>query len=179
MSFAIRRGVSFWLVAIGVATITVAGLAGCNRAPRWPRATERAIAIVRVDGKPIEGALVILGPLGAGYASQGVTDARGQARLTTFTQGDGAVAGRYRAIVSWEDVKPNPAVKIPDPKKDLEAFRAAMEAAIAAGHPTHLHQQRLPARYTSFETSGLEAEIRAGTVNEVVLDLTTAPQRQP
>jgi hypothetical protein len=162
-------------------SIACAVLAGCGRSQRWPALTEPATAVVRVDGKPVEGALVILGPVGTGYASQGTTAADGRATLTTFRSGDGAVAGQYRVLVSWEEVRRNPAVTIPDPAVDLEAHRVALEAANRAGLPTHLRRQLLPEHYVSFDTSGLDAEIRRGSVNEVVLELSSdgPPPKKP
>ena len=168
-----------WVLCVSIAC---AVLAGCGRSQKWPALTEPATAVVRVDGKPVEGALVMLGPAGKGYASQGTTAADGRATLTTFRAGDGAVAGQYRVLVSWEEVRRNPAVTIPDPAVDLEAHRAALEAANRAGLPTHLRRQLLPERYVSFATSGLEAEIRKGVANEVVLELSskaTPPPTKP
>jgi hypothetical protein len=163
-------------------SIACAVLAGCGRSQKWPALTEPTTAVVRLDGKPVEGALVILGPVGEGYAGQGTTAADGRATLTTFRSGDGAVAGQYRVLVSWEEVRRNPAVTIPDPTVDLEAHRAALEAANRAGLTTHLRRQLLPQRYVSFDTSGLDAEIQRGVVNEVVLELSsqaTSPSAKP
>lgn len=160
-------------------SIACAVLAGCGRSQQWPALTEPATAVVRVDGKPVEGALVMLGPVGKGYASQGTTAADGRARLTTFRAGDGAVEGQYRVLVSFEEVKPNPAVTIPDPKTDLEGHRAALEAANRAGIPHVLRRQLLPEHYVSFDTSGLDAEIRKGVVNEVVLELSSQSSPLP
>jgi hypothetical protein len=168
-----------WVLCV---LIACAVLAGCGRSQKWPALTEPTTAVVRLDGKPVEGALVILGPLGKGYASQGTTAADGRATLTTFRSGDGAVAGQYRVLVSWEEVRRNPAVTIPDPAVDLEAHRAALEAANRAGLTTHLRRQLLPQRYVSFDTSGLDAEIQRGVVNEVVLELSsqaTSPSAKP
>lgn len=159
------------LARVAVMAAAWCAVAGCSRPQRWPKPTERAVAIVRLDGAPLAGALVILGPIESGYAARGTTDAAGRAVLTTFSDADGAVAGRYRVMVSCEEVRPNPAVVLPDPKTDLEGFRKAMEAAIAAGQPTHLRRQLIPSRYAAFDTSGLAAEIEPGRVNEVVLEL--------
>ena len=163
-------------------SIACAVLAGCGRSQKWPALTEPTTAVVRLDGKPVEGALVILGPAGKGYASQGTTAADGRATLTTFRAGDGAVAGQYRVLVSWEEVRRNPAVTIPDPAVDLEAYRAAMDALNRAGLSINLRRQLLPEHYVSFDTAGLDAEIRRGVVNEVVLELSsqaTSPSAKP
>ena len=121
----------------------------------------------------------MLGPVGKGYASQGTTAADGKATLTTFRRGDGAVAGRYRVIVSSEEVRDNPALKLPDPANDREAYNLAMEKAAQAGQPFYFRRQLLPERYVSFDTSGLEAEIRKGVANEVVLELSSEAAPKP
>lgn len=161
------------------ASLACVAVVGCGKAQRWPAFTEPATAVVRLDGRPVEGALVLLGPVDKGYACQGTTAVDGRARLTTFRSGDGAVAGHYRVLVSWEEVRPNPAVTIPDPAIDLEAHRVALDAANRAGLSTHLRRQLLPPRYVAFDTSGLEAEIRRGAVNEVVLELSSDPPSLP
>ena len=168
-----------WVLCV---LIACAVLTGCGRSQKWPALTEPTTAVVRLDGKPVEGALVILGPVGTGYASQGTTATDGRATLTTFRSGDGAVAGQYQVLVSWEEVRRNPAVTIPDPAVDLEAHRVALEAANRAGLTTHLRRQLLPQRYVSFDTSGLDTEIRRGVANEVVLELSSqapSPSAKP
>ena len=165
-----------WLLCV---SIGCAALAGCGRAQRWPALTEPTTVVVRLDGKPLEGALVMLGPVGKGYASQGTTAADGKATLTTFRRGDGAVAGLYKVIVSSEEVRDNPALKLPDPAIDREAYNLARDQAAAAGKAFYLRRQLLPERYVSFDTSGLEAEIRRGSVNEVVLELSSQAAPPP
>ena len=159
--------------------IGCAALAGCGRAQRWPALTEPTTAVVQLDGKPVEGALVILGPVGKGYASQGTTAADGKATLTTFRPGDGAVAGRYKVLVSLEETRDNPAIKFPDPAIDREAYDLARHKAAAAGLKFYLKRQLLPQQYVSFDTSGLDAEIRKGVVNEVVLELSSEAAPPP
>ena len=124
-----------WLLCV---LICCAAIAGCGRAQRWPALTEPTTAVVRLDGKPVKGALVMLGPVGKGYASQGTTAADGKATLTTFSRGDGAVAGRYRVLVSSEEVRDNPALKFPDPAIDREAYDLARHKAAAAGQHCHV-----------------------------------------
>jgi len=165
-----------WLLCV---SIGCAVIAGCGRAQRWPALTEPTTAVVRLDGKPLEGALVMLGPVGKGYASQGTTAADGKATLTTFRRGDGAVAGLYKVIVSSEEVRDNPELKLPDPAIDREAYNLARDQAAAAGKAFYLRRQLLPERYVSFETSGFEAEIRRGSVNEVVLELSSEAAPKP
>jgi len=165
-----------WVLCVSIGCAT---LAGCGRSQRWPARTEPTTAVVRLDGAPVEGALVLLGPVGKGYASQGTTAADGKATLTTFRPGDGAVAGRYKVLVSSEEVRDNPALNFPDPAIDREAYDLAKHKAAAAGLAFYLRRQLLPERYVSFDTSGLEAEIRRGVANEVVLELSSQAAPKP
>lgn len=165
-----------WLLCV---SIGCAALAGCGRAQRWPALTEPATAVVRLDGKPLEGALVMLGPVGKGYSSQGTTAADGKATLTTFRRGDGAVAGGYKVLVSLQETRDNPALKLPDPAVDREAYNLARDQAAQAGKSFYLVRELLPQRYVSFATSGLDAEIRKGVANEVVLELSSEAAPPP
>ena len=159
-----------WLLCVSIGCV---GLAGCGKAQRWPALTEPTTAIVRLDGKPLEGALVMLGPVGKGYSSQGTTAADGKATLTTFRRGDGAVAGDYKVLVSLQETRDNPALKLPDPAIDREAYHLARDQAAQAGKSFYLVRELLPQRYVSFDTSGFDAEIRRGVANEVVLELSS------
>jgi len=165
-----------WLLCI---SFGCAAVAGCGRAQRWPALTEPATAVVRLDGKPVEGALVMLGPVGKGYASQGTTAADGKATLTTFRRGDGAVAGDYKVLVSLQETRDNPALKLPDPAIDREAYNTARDQAAQAGKSFYLVRELLPQRYVSFDTSGFAAEIRRGVANEVVLELSSEAASKP
>ena len=159
-----------WLLCVSICCVV---LAGCGRAQRWPALTEPTTAVVRLDGRPVEGALVMLGPVGKGYSSQGTTAADGKATLTTFRRGDGAVAGDYKVLVSLQETRDNPALKLPDPAIDREAYHLARDQAAQAGKSFYLVRELLPQRYVSFDTSGFDAEIRRGVANEVVLELSS------
>ena len=165
-----------WLLCVSIGCV---GLAGCGKAQRWPALTEPTTAIVRLDGKPLEGALVMLGPVGKGYSSQGTTAADGKATLTTFRRGDGAVAGDYKVLVSLQETRDNPALKLPDPAIDREAYHLARDQAAQAGKSFYLVRELLPQRYVSFDTSGFDAEIRQGVANEVVLELSSQAAPKP
>jgi len=165
-----------WLLCVSIAC---AVLAGCGRSQKWPALTEPATAVVRLDGKPLEGALVMLGPVGKGYASQGTTAADGKATLTTFRRGDGAVAGDYKVLVSLQETRDNPALKLPDPAIDREAYNTARDQAAQAGKSFYLVRELLPQRYVSVDTSGFAAEIRKGVANEVVLELSSEAAPPP
>ncbi len=66
---------------------------------------------VLFEGQPLEGAKIVLHPIGAQSAGappspSGVTNAEGDFTLTTFQPGDGAPAGSFIATVEWTPGKP-------------------------------------------------------------------------
>ncbi len=60
--------------------------------------------IVTLDGKPVDGATVSFVPEGGnGHPANGLTGSDGVFHLTTFSPGDGAVAGDYKITVTRAD----------------------------------------------------------------------------
>jgi hypothetical protein len=145
--------------------VTIACLAaavlGCSSRyeDAWSRARPRtfpAAGTVEHGGKPIAGALVnfmieLPDPrrpdVAHSHQAVGYTDSRGEFRLKTFREGDGAVAGTHQVRIA-----------IPHLVDPLDP--APQEPA-----PT------LPSRYGSFETSGLTAEVTASGTNHFVFEL--------
>ena len=108
---------------------------------------------VTYEGKPVEGAAVNFQPVApkdsteAGRLGQGVTDASGVYKLSTYTQGgnDGAVIGKHKvSIVGKEGVR-------------------------KMGAPP-IGERTVPQKYNSTATSGLEAEVKSGS-QEINFDL--------
>lgn len=100
------------LVAAGV---VVALAAGCgDRGPDFGgRPTVPAAVAVTHRGEPAAGAVVVFTPVGGATAdapgATGVAGPDGVARLTTYRDGDGAVAGGYVVSVTWPDEAARPA----------------------------------------------------------------------
>jgi hypothetical protein len=75
-------------------------LSGCGE----NSGTVRVMGTVKLDGQPVEGALVTFVPVqGAGRSASGRTDETGQFRLTTLREEDGAMPGEYKAIVVYDE----------------------------------------------------------------------------
>lgn len=75
--------------------------AGCTGAPEKTYPVEGTVTL---DGQPVAG-LILFGaidpaPSGKRYTARGAVDSRGRYELSTFGQGDGAVAGWYEVTVS-------------------------------------------------------------------------------
>lgn len=127
-------------------------LTGCNPAPTGP-ATVPVTGEVSLDGKPVEGALVLFFPAdkSAGIkTSSAETDAEGKFTLSTHVEGTtykpGAQAARYEVAVEKRDQS------------------APLDPTIP---PKHL----LPQRYRDPSTSGLEADVLQDGENRFVFAL--------
>jgi len=93
-------------------------------------------------GKPLEFGSVIFQPE-VGPAATGTIGPDGTFRLSTYTDGDGAVIGKHRVrITCFESQRPGAAA--PDPNQEQSTGKSL-----------------IPPKYVVFATSGLEREVRA------------------
>ncbi len=137
-----------------LALALIAATPGCSGGPKRP-ATIKVSGKVTMGGTPVPRATVSFQPTApGGRAAVGVTDDAGQYSLTTFTAGDGAVAGDYGvAIVKMEEggaaaagtantdqYVPPEGMKEPPPAKSL-----------------------IPTRFNSPRESGLKASVGSGS----------------
>ncbi|NBV46767.1 MAG: hypothetical protein EBR86_14295 [Planctomycetia bacterium] len=137
-----------------LALALLAATPGCSGGPKRP-ATIKVSGKVTMGGTPVPRATVSFQPTGTGgRAAVGVTDDAGQYSLTTFTAGDGAIAGDYGvAIVKMEEggaagagtantdqYIPPEGMKEPPPAKSL-----------------------IPTRFNNPRESGLRASVGSGS----------------
>jgi hypothetical protein len=168
-SFTVSRHRAALLACIGVLVI-----GGCSRyvEDKWSRARPRTYpvrGIVQQEGQPIGGAVVtFLGRSGSGdeLAAVGLTEASGRFELKTFRPGDGAIAGSHRVTIEKRSLQggESDAEKPFATQQEYEARRAA------AGFRPKIVRE-LPAKYGSFDTSGLTAEVTEKGPNEFVFTL--------
>ncbi|HEX4592208.1 MAG TPA: carboxypeptidase-like regulatory domain-containing protein [Gemmataceae bacterium] len=134
-------------------------VAGCSdppgHHPRFPLVPVHGV--VRLKGKPVEGARVTFHNTEKGVSAYGVTDAEGRFTLTTFLPGDGAVPGREQITVTKAEESGHATAKTAPP-----VFRTGR-----APRPRWL----IPQRYSSPLTSGLMRDVSETGDNEIVLDL--------
>src|SRR5262245_39633386 len=72
-------------------------VAGCGDGGPSPVAVK---GVLKLDGKPVAGAVVGFHPEAAGgKPAFGTTDAEGAFRLTTERPGDGALPGKYKIVI--------------------------------------------------------------------------------
>jgi hypothetical protein len=134
------------------ASVLAVPLAGCRKG--------NAIALVKVggtvtlDGTPLTKGAIQFTPDNSkgtrGPMATGAIGPDGKFALTTTNPGDGAQAGFYKVAVScWEVVPFDP--KNPKPSPPPKSL--------------------IPERYADDKTSGLTAEVKSGTANELTFDL--------
>jgi hypothetical protein len=123
--------------------IFIALLTGCGK--RSPYDTEFVTGTVLVDGVPMQGISIIFSPVnsGEGHAAGGITDAKGQYKLSTagLDIGGGAVSGTYNVTFRKIEIVGN----------DLSMEEAAEK--YPNGLPVIYH---VPKKYENQNTSGLE-----------------------
>lgn len=140
------------LLAVGV---------GCFGSPF--AATFPVTGTVTYNGKPVEGATVILIPTEPeGHSASGLTDQAGEFSVRTYQgpadQPQGAEAGEYHITVSKYE-----SLKLPEGLEPEEL----MEAQKNAPKPKSL----LPAKYGNPNSSGLQIMIDGQTSHQLTLDL--------
>ena len=149
----------------GLILLSIGLLSGCGGSdvPADRPATHEVTGIVKFKGEPIEGANVTFKPDGGERGASGITDASGKYTLTTFSAGDGAIAGKYKVIVSkveiqggdpsyYDENSPNYGKEIPPEAEEKTVYV-------------------IPEKYGKVESSGLTATVSEGS-NDIPFDLT-------
>lgn len=140
-------------------------LSGCGGAidPNRPK-TYPVSGTVSQGGKPVADANVSFHLKDGSQGAIGVTDASGNFNLTTFTSGDGAVAGEHVVTVTKFDgpkIVPRGAGSITDTGDEPEE-EEEKPTRKAARDPKSL----LPAKYADPKTSGLTATVTESGENK-------------
>lgn len=172
MNTFLRVGCGLWLSLASVV------LFGCTSGSSG---TIAATGKVTKGGQPVSGAAVTFVPTASdGKAASGTTDASGVYKLTTFVNGDGALPGSYKVIITKF-----PGAAPAGPSTAGEANPADVDAAYKAAekqgqnllNPTGQEaaptsQNELNAKYASAATSGFTAEVKAGEAKSFDFEVT-------
>lgn len=144
--------VSHLLVVASATALLV--VPACSSGPKRPP-TIKVSGKVTMNGTPVPGATVSFQPTApGGRAAVGITDDAGQYTLTTFSAGDGAIAGDYAVAIdkkekvaatssanaNSDDYVPPEGLKEPPPAKSL-----------------------IPPRFSDTRESGLRAKVGGGS----------------
>ncbi|NLY00583.1 MAG: carboxypeptidase regulatory-like domain-containing protein [Rhodopirellula sp.] len=126
---------------------------GCSKgSDKWTEDRPQvypAGGVVQHNGAPLEGATVVFRSETEQKAAYGTTDAEGKFKLTTFDDGDGAVAGKHQVRITKIETKEAPPAADP-------------EGPVMPPEEISL----LPAKYGDFKSSGLTAEVVADGENQ-------------
>lgn len=155
----------------GVALVV---LAGCQAGSELD--TVPVSGTVTLDGQAVAGVAVAFKPKGsAGRGAAGMTDANGQFTLTTLQSGDGAMPGSYAVTLTKtaaaEAAGPG---QFDENNKPSPEQMAKMRENMKSGGPAKsaAPENELPGKYASAETSGFEAEVKAGEDNDFTFAMT-------
>jgi len=147
--------VSLKKIRLGMLALAMTAVWGCSRGP----AIQYVEGVVKLDGQPVEGAIVSFTPSGPGLGAAGTTDASGIYRLNPLTgrAGGGTLVGDYLvAVRKWEYEEPGPP---PDPS-DQKAYASWQEKSLRAANREPIYIT--PKAYGDAATSGLKATVKKG-----------------
>lgn len=163
--FKVSRGV----LGLLVGPLSLFALTGCTGDSLG---TVQVNGVVKLDGKPLEGATVIFKPDGEGRAASGTTGAEGKFKLTTEVNGDGALPGNYKvAVTKYEGVQMD-LPKIED-ASDSAAMDAIYNAAEKQGKEGKPAKNLVGAKYANPDGSGLTAVVKDAGANDFTFDVTS------
>lgn len=115
----------FWSMLLSAIILPITGCGGSG--------TVSVKGAVTLDGEPLPKATVSFMPLGEGRAAYGVTDAKGNFKLTTFKVDDGIMPGEYKVMVQEEgEAKQDPRTFSEEEKR---AARMGMKPKNSQGPP--------------------------------------------
>lgn len=155
---------------VGLVFLSLAGLvlatAGCSRS-RLPQVVP-AGGVITYRGAAVEGASVMFVPIGGGKekAATAVTNASGKFQLSTFGQADGAMPGQYKVTV----FKSATIAESGDIENQVDEKKVAMQAEGQA-IPEVESAPLLPEKYSSAQSTVLDATVKEGGKNEFTFDL--------
>jgi hypothetical protein len=128
---------------------------GCSQSNSNLPKTVPASGVVTLDGKPVDGAQVVIVPAGSGTnGADGTTDSSGRFSLRAFPEKDGAIPGEYNVQIS----------------KTVEVKLSGPKGSLDGGDPVR-YEHGVPAKYTTAKTSGLTVSIPESGNKDIKLEL--------
>ncbi len=137
-----------WFPAL-LLTVTLSGCS--NQLPTFPVNGK----VVFPDGSPVHIGTVELKSREHGIQARGTIDSEGNFKLSTYRDGDGAVAGLHDCVV----------------------VQFVMTEGFTGHRPSTIGV--IDRRYNSYATSGLSVEIKPEGVNNVILEVEGLRKLQP
>lgn len=147
-------------ISIGTVLVAILSTLGCSAItdenPNWPK-RYKASGVVTYEGKAVEGAEVTFQCNDGKSTATAKTDSAGRFVLTTYVEGDGAVAGQHVVTIRRVDV-----VDMTPKDVDVSAGGTALPPKIT---------WIVPEKYSLPNKSGLQAEVQDKGPNEFKFDL--------
>jgi hypothetical protein len=140
------------LIVVGLLGLTA--VIGCSKGGHLPK-TVPATGVVTLDGKPVDGAQIVLIPdAESATGAYGTSDANGKFSLRAYEEKDGAIPGAYKVQVS----------------KTIEVKLSGAKGSLDGGDPVRF-DYGVPGKYTGAKTSGLTATIPDTGTRDIKLEL--------
>lgn len=157
------------LIFLGLSCLVVT--AGCESSSGFPK-TYPVTGTVKVNGKPIDGAVVTFQIESGKENAIGTTNASGEFKLSMFRPSDGAIPGQYRVAISKptaatlsSGATPEGQIASGDLPADYEPPAESMAPAASNA------KSEIPAKYSNDQTSGLRATVTESDENHFDFDL--------
>lgn len=136
------RCFSIFCVVLAAVTFT----SGCSQSDRPKLAP--VTGLVLLDNEPVAEAAVMFVPVAGGRPAQGLTDAQGKFRLTTFDENDGAIVGDHKVGITK--------VKVSGATETSDGLSGSVDASQI--QETWI----VPQKYSQPDGSGLTAKVEKG-----------------
>lgn len=155
----------------GLATLLIVALplTGCGGGAEPPPVDVHPVSgTVTFNGSPVAGATVTYKSQTQARGAFGVTDQNGVYKLTTFSNGDGAVAGKHDVTVTKiADTQAVDNVGVDMESEEYDPLDIQTDDPEVVGEAA-----MLPPKFSNAATSGLSAEVVPGEENVLDLKLT-------
>jgi hypothetical protein len=125
---------------------------------------------VLLDGKPVEGANVFFAPVkktSKSRSAAGLTDSKGNFKLTTLKTNDGIYPGTYRIYLSKSELA--------DEAKILTEEERQKKYTNKNGIYSPPYSQAIPKKYINPDTSGFNYTVKAGKNKIILLQMKSTP----
>ena len=143
-------------------TCALAFVIGCGGGGSTGPKVYSVTGTVTYNGQAVEGAVVAFHGEAATKMATGTTDAQGRFELTTYKQGDGAVAGKHKVTVT----------KFSGGAGGGGGESVSMEEALENAQTQTEAQNELPAKYAKAADSPLEFTVSEDGQNDFPIELT-------
>ncbi len=148
---------------------------GCSGNSSGRPTTYPVTGTVKLNGKPVEGAVVTFQLTDGKENSVGSTDKEGKFSLSMFGPNDGAIPGQYKVSISKFDVEPPKTTGMVAGQinsGDLPAeYSPPAAGGGTAGAGSTGPKNSLPAKFANYDSSGLRAMVDAKGKNSFDFDL--------